>query len=71
MPAPGSPRWNDVIVGFMGVFGEMFPGKKLSDEGSGDQNGEKDRPRVDLDLDAGVIRLSSPAHGRAEEAGST
>lgn len=42
----------------MGVFGEMFPGKKLTDESSGDSDGQQHRPRLDLDLDAGVIRLS-------------
>lgn len=42
----------------MGVFGEMFPGKKLTDESGEDQDGQSHRPRVELDLDAGVIRLS-------------
>lgn len=44
----------------MGVFGEIFPGKKLADEGTGDTDGQQ-HPRLDLDLDAGVIRLSGPS----------
>ncbi|MFE9788747.1 hypothetical protein ACFYO7_25565 [Nocardia salmonicida] len=39
----------------MGIIGELFPGKKLQNEGSGDSNGQ---PHLDLDLEAGVIRLS-------------
>ncbi|MFE3228495.1 hypothetical protein [Nocardia sp. NPDC059228] len=42
----------------MGVIGELFPGKKLQDEGSEDGSGEGHRPTVSLDLDAGVIRVS-------------
>ncbi|WP_175582991.1 hypothetical protein [Nocardia cyriacigeorgica] len=42
----------------MGVIGELFPGKKLTDEGSGDSNGEPHRPQLDIDLSAGVIRLT-------------
>ncbi|WP_280235127.1 hypothetical protein [Nocardia cyriacigeorgica] len=42
----------------MGVIGELFPGKKLTDEGSGDSNGEPHRPQLDIDLNAGVIRLT-------------
>ncbi|MEU4810663.1 hypothetical protein AB0H20_15810 [Nocardia fluminea] len=39
----------------MGIIGELFPGKKLHNEGSGDSNGQ---PHLDLDLEAGVIRVS-------------
>ncbi|WP_433593904.1 hypothetical protein [Nocardia sp. CA-145437] len=42
----------------MGVFGELFPGKKLEDDGSEDGGGQLHQPRVSLDLDAGVIRVS-------------
>ncbi|WP_194836470.1 hypothetical protein [Nocardia sp. XZ_19_369] len=45
----------------MGVMGELFPGKKLTDEGSGDSDGQSHTPRLALDLDAGVIRISAPA----------
>ncbi|MFE3544625.1 hypothetical protein ACFXK0_16825 [Nocardia sp. NPDC059177] len=45
----------------MGIMGELFPGKKLQNEGSGDSDGQGHRPRVDLDLDAGVIRVSPQA----------
>ncbi|MFD6396923.1 hypothetical protein [Nocardia sp. NPDC060249] len=39
----------------MGIIGELFPGKKLQNEGSGDSNGQ---PHLDLDLEAGVIRVT-------------
>ncbi|MBF6177174.1 hypothetical protein [Nocardia otitidiscaviarum] len=42
----------------MGVMGELFPGKKLTNENSEDSGGQTHRPRVDLDLEAGVIRVS-------------
>ncbi|MFE3024205.1 hypothetical protein [Nocardia tengchongensis] len=45
----------------MGVIGELFPGKKLEDDGSEDSGGQMHRPRVSLDLDAGVIRVSPAA----------
>ncbi|MBF6327997.1 hypothetical protein [Nocardia transvalensis] len=45
----------------MGVMGELFPGKKLMNEDSEDGDGQTHRPRLDLDLDAGVVRLSRPA----------
>ncbi|WP_194815798.1 hypothetical protein [Nocardia sp. XZ_19_385] len=48
-------------------MGELFPGQKLADEGSGDSNGETDRPRVELDLDAGVIRVSPSRSGAGPE----
>ncbi|MBH0775463.1 hypothetical protein [Nocardia bovistercoris] len=44
----------------MGVIGELFPGKKLTDESGQTGDGQTHRPRVELDLDAGVIRLSGP-----------
>ncbi|MEV5649574.1 hypothetical protein AB0L57_15105 [Nocardia sp. NPDC052254] len=50
----------------MGVFGEMFPGKKLTDESGGDSDGQPHQPRLDLDLDAGVIRLSGSS-SRSED----
>lgn len=50
----------------MGVFGEMF-GKKLTDESGGDSDGQPHRPRLELDLDGGVIRLTGPAPRPAEE----
>ncbi|MEV0245217.1 hypothetical protein AB0H76_01360 [Nocardia sp. NPDC050712] len=43
----------------MGVIGELFPGQKLADEGGEDSNGQPHRP-VELDLDAGVVRLAPP-----------
>ncbi|MBL1076923.1 hypothetical protein JK358_21235 [Nocardia sp. 2] len=45
----------------MGVIGELFPGKKLEDESGQSGDGQTHRPRLALDLDAGVIRLSPPA----------
>ena len=44
----------------MGVMGELFPGQKLNDDGGSDSEGQPHRPRLDLDLDAGVVRLSGP-----------
>ena len=37
-------------------MGELF-GRELEDEGNEDSNGEKHRPRFDLDLDSGKVRL--------------
>ncbi|APA99886.1 hypothetical protein [Nocardia seriolae] len=45
----------------MGVIGELFPGKKLEDDGSEAGDGQQHRPRLAVDLDAGVIKLSPPA----------
>ncbi|MBF6195825.1 hypothetical protein [Nocardia implantans] len=42
----------------MGVIGELFPGKKLTHEGSEDSDGQTHTPRFDIDLDTGVVRLS-------------
>jgi len=39
------------------MLGELFPGKKLSDEGGEDSDGKLHRPRFDIDLDSGVVRL--------------
>lgn len=50
----------------MGVMGELFPGQKLADEGSEDSDGQAHRPRVEIDLDAGVVRLG-PAAKSTEE----
>ncbi|KAF0846721.1 hypothetical protein [Nocardia caishijiensis] len=47
-------------------MGEMFPGKKLQHEGSGDSDGQAHEPRLDLDLEAGVVRLSMPDTGSNE-----
>ncbi|MCP2292077.1 hypothetical protein ACFYT3_31960 [Nocardia amikacinitolerans] len=44
----------------MGIIGELF-GNKLTDEGGEDSDGQVHEPRVDVDLDAGVVRLSAPA----------
>ncbi|MFI9504499.1 hypothetical protein [Nocardia sp. NPDC052566] len=53
----------------MGVIGELFPGQKLQDEGSEDSDGQAHRPRVALDLDAGVVRLApvKPAEDEPEK----
>lgn len=50
----------------MGVIGELFPGKKLTDEGSADSNGEPHRPQLDIDLSAGVIRVTGTAEAGSE-----
>jgi len=41
----------------MGMLGEMFPGAKALDEGGEDSDGKLHRPRFDIDLDSGVVRL--------------
>jgi hypothetical protein len=41
----------------MGVIGELFPGKKLTNEGSEDGDGQAYTPRFDIDLDTGVVRV--------------
>ncbi|WP_181762861.1 hypothetical protein [Rhodococcus spelaei] len=55
----------------MGVIGELFPGKKLENDGSQDGGGQTYQPRIELDLDAGVIRVSpaKPAVGPQEQSG--
>ncbi|GGN79692.1 hypothetical protein [Nocardia rhizosphaerihabitans] len=45
----------------MGIMGELFPGKKLQNEGSGDSDGQDHHPALAIDLDAGVVRLSGPS----------
>jgi hypothetical protein len=45
----------------MGMLGELFPGKKLTDEGGEDSDGKLHRPRFDIDLDSGVVRLPNLA----------
>ncbi|MEV5833979.1 hypothetical protein [Nocardia sp. NPDC052112] len=52
----------------MGVIGELFPGQKLADEGSEDSDGQVHRPRVEIDLDAGVVRLGPVSESTTEEA---
>ncbi len=42
----------------VGIMGELFPGKKLTDEGSEDSNGQDHRPRLEVSLDDGVIRIA-------------
>ena len=46
-----------VYRGGMGMLGEMFPGKKLGHDGDEDSDGQRYRPRFDIDLDSGVVRL--------------
>ncbi|WP_169813590.1 hypothetical protein [Nocardia lijiangensis] len=53
----------------MGVIGELFPSKKLTDESSADSDGQVYEPRLDVDLDAGVVRLSRPARADGDDPG--
>lgn len=48
-----------VIVGGMGMLGELFPGRKLRDEAGEDGDGQPVREPWDIDLDSGVVRLRS------------
>ena len=45
----------------MGQLGEMFPGRKLDDQGGDEQGGGQMFQPGPLDLDGGVIRLRRPA----------
>jgi hypothetical protein len=49
----------------MGIFGEMFPGRRLGREASDeDSSGQGHQPRIPdgpLDLDTGVVRVVPPA----------
>ncbi|MFX0575913.1 hypothetical protein [Nocardia nepalensis] len=49
------------------MIGELFPGQKLADEGSEDSDGQTHRPRVEIDLDAGVVRLGPAAPSSADK----
>lgn len=42
----------------MGVFGKMFPSRELEHDDGQDGGGQTHRPRLELDLDAGVMRLA-------------
>lgn len=53
----------------MGVIGELFPGQKLLDESGEDSDGQKHRPRLALDLDAGVVRVSPRPQAEAKQTG--
>ncbi|MFE7740967.1 hypothetical protein [Nocardia sp. NPDC057455] len=53
----------------MGVIGELFPGKKLADEGSEDSDGQTHTPRFDIDLDTGVVRVPRAHPPTAEDRG--
>lgn len=39
------------------MLGELFPGRKLQDEGGEDGEGQTHRDPWDIDLDSGVVRL--------------
>jgi hypothetical protein len=41
----------------MGMLGDLFPGRKLLDEGGEDADGEPIRQPWQIDLDSGVVRL--------------
>lgn len=45
----------------MGVIGELFPGKKLTHEGTEAGDGQTHTPRFDIDLDTGVVRVPRAA----------
>ncbi|WP_039798234.1 hypothetical protein [Nocardia araoensis] len=53
----------------MGVIGELFPGKKLTHEGSEDSDGQTYTPRFDIDLDTGVVRVPHAPRPRTEDHG--
>lgn len=51
----------------MGIIGELFSGQKLQNAGGGDSDGQPHQPRLELDLDAGVVRLFDPSTRRTTE----
>ncbi|WP_169333869.1 hypothetical protein [Nocardia pneumoniae] len=51
----------------MGVIGELFPGKKLTHEGSETGEGQTHTPRFDIDLDTGVVRVPRPVDKRPDD----
>ncbi|MGW4325172.1 hypothetical protein ACWEKR_04695 [Nocardia sp. NPDC004573] len=53
----------------MGVIGELFPGKKLTHEGSEDSDGQTHTPRFDIDLDTGVARVPRAGRRTADDHG--
>ncbi|MGK8486616.1 hypothetical protein [Nocardia asiatica] len=63
---PGGLDAIDAYRDRMGVIGELFPGKKLTHEGSEDSDGQAHTPRFDIDLDTGVVRV--PRSDRAATA---
>ncbi|HEY2203473.1 MAG TPA: hypothetical protein VGH99_03200 [Pseudonocardia sp.] len=55
----------------MGMFGKLFDGARPTDEGGEDSDGKVHRPRFDIDLDGGVVRmptLGSPNAAPAPDA---
>ncbi|GAB4588890.1 hypothetical protein Ntsu_67220 [Nocardia sp. IFM 10818] len=52
----------------VGIMGELFPGKKLTDEGSEDSSGQPHRPRLEVNLDDGVIRIAPTNPPTTEDA---
>jgi hypothetical protein len=53
----------------MGMLGELFPGRKLTDAGGEDSDGTLHRPRFEIDLDSGVVRLPGLAAARPDAGG--
>jgi hypothetical protein len=51
----------------MGMLGKLFDDGSLRDEGGEDGEGKVYRPRFDIDLDSGMVRL--PNLGAARPAG--
>jgi hypothetical protein len=62
----------------MGMLGELFPGPKPADTGGEDGDGKTYRPRFEIDLDGGTVRLANlhpapdhpePEHGSDDGSG--
>jgi hypothetical protein len=54
----------------MGVFGEIFPGRKLKNEGDQGSPGREHDPGGPLDLERGVVYLAPPAEQGADRQGT-
>lgn len=52
----------------MGLLGKLFENGNLRDEGGEDGDGKVHRPRFDIDLDSGVVRMPTlPGKGTAAD----
>lgn len=54
----------------MGVFGEVFPGRKLKHEGDQGSPGREHDPGGPLDLERGVVYLAPPDQQGTDQQGT-
>lgn len=58
-------------MGRMAAFGELFPGRKLKNEGDQGSPGREHDPGGPLDLDRGVVFLAPPAEQGSDASAGT